>query len=141
MKRLLSSLLLLFLAGCGEDRIADIATPEEIASKDLLMIFPSIPKQFCYADRMTEILNGFASDVNGTDAQVLSVQENVDCYDYAFNDCTASEFDTEDNKHVKTTACISDDHSKLCLFFTGEEYRDAQGDTFDETCIMGMDKK
>lgn len=141
MKRLLSSLLLLFLAGCGEERTADIATPEEIAGKNILMIFPSIPKQFCYADRMTEILNGFASDLNGTNAQVLSVQENVDCYDYAFSNCTSSEFDTKYDKHVKVTECISDDHSKTCFFFTGEEYRDAQGDTFDETCVMGVDKQ
>ncbi|MEA3419246.1 MAG: hypothetical protein U9Q90_07585 [Campylobacterota bacterium] len=141
MKHFLWVLVLLILAGCGKDRIADIATPEQIEDKDILLIFPSIPEQFCYADRMTVILNGFASDINGTDAQVLSVPENLDCYDYDFSNCTASEFETETHKQVKITECISDDNLKICLFFAGEEYKDVEGETFDETCIMGVDRQ
>ncbi len=133
-------LLLFVLMGCGTERIADIATPAQIEEKDILMIFPSIPEQFCYADRMSEILNGFSSDVNGTGAQVLSTKEPVDCSSYDFHNCVSAEFESG-NKHVDMIECISEDNSRMCFYFLGEEYKDIEGDTFDESCIMGVDKQ
>jgi len=69
------------------------------------------------------------------------VQGNVDCSDYSFTNCSSGEIETSDNKVVEMTQCLSDDHSKLCFFFTGEEYRDVEGNTFDETCVTGFNRK
>ena len=139
MKHFLWILILLLLAGCGRDRIADIATPEEMDSKDLLIILPSIPEQFCYADRMMEILNELAVEFNGTDPQVLSIPSNVDCSDYGFVNCTGIDLGVgENNKHASMIECLSDDQQHLCIYLLGNEYRDVEGNTFDETCVQGM---
>ena len=139
MKHFLWILILILLAGCGRDRIADIATPEEIDNKDLLIILPSIPKQFCYADLMTEILDDLAAEYNGTDPQVLSIPSNVDCSDYGFHNCIVIDMGVgENNKQTTLVECLSDDEHHLCLFILGNEYRDVEGNTFDETCVQGM---
>ena len=120
MKQFLWILMLLLLAGCGRDRIADIATTEEITDKTLLFILPSIPVEFCYADRMMETLN---------------------CSDYGFSNCVTVDMGIGDNnKHSVVVECLSDDEQHICLFLLGNEYRDVEGDTFDETCILGVDK-
>jgi len=132
--------LLLFMAvGCGKERIADIATPEEIENKDLLIILPSIPEEFCYADRMTEMLDELAVEFNGTDPQVLSIPEHVDCSDYGFIKCVTVDLGTgENNKHTGAIECISNDEKHLCFYLLGNEYRDVEGNTFESTCIQGM---
>ena len=141
MKQFLWILMLLLLTGCGRDRIADIATPEEITDKTLLFILPSIPVEFCYADRMMETLNEISDDLNGTNPQVLSVSENLDCSDYGFSNCVTVDMGIGDNnKHSVVIECLSDDEQHICLFLLGNEYRDVEGDTFDETCILGIDK-
>ncbi len=132
-------LLLLFIAGCGKERLADIATPEEMESKDLIIILPSIPEEFCYADRMTEILDELAMEFNGTDPQVLSIPESVDCQDYGFSNCVWLDMGVgENNKHTSMIECLSDDKEHLCLYLMGNEYRDVEGNTFDETCVQGI---
>ena len=138
---LILPLLLFALSGCGRDRIADVATPQEIADKALLFILPSIPAEFCYADRMTEILDEISDDLNGTNPQVLSVPENQDCSDYGFSNCTAVDMGIgANNKPQSVVECLSDDEQHICLFLLGNEYRDVEGDTFDDTCILGVDK-
>ena len=138
---LILSLLLFVLIGCGRDRIADIATPQEIDEKAILFILPSIPEEFCYADRMTEILNDISGDLNGTNPQVLSLPENLDCNDYGFSNCVTVDMGIGDNnKHHLLVECLSDDEQHICLFLLGNEYRDVEGDTFDDTCILGIDK-
>ena len=132
-------LILLIIVGCGKDRIADIATPEEIEEKDIMIILPSIPEQFCYADRMTEILDELAVEFNGTDPQVLSVPSTVDCYDFGFSNCTTVDLGVgENNKHATMVECLSDDQQHLCIYLLGNEYKDVEGNTFEETCIQGM---
>ena len=139
MKHFLWILILLLLAGCGRDRIADIGTPEEIANKNLLIILPSIPEQFCYADRMTEILDDLSMEFNGTDPQVLSIPENVDCGNYGFTNCEWVDMGVgERNKHTSMVECLSDDQQHFCFYLLGNEYRDVEGNTFDETCVQGM---
>jgi len=134
--------LLLAMAGCGKERLADIATPQEMESKDLLLILPSIPEEFCYADTMTEILDEFSMELNGTDPQVLSIPYNVDCQDYGFSNCEWIDMGVgENNKHASMIECLSDDQEHLCLFLMGNEYRDVEGNTFDETCIMGINSR
>jgi len=141
MKHFLWILMLLLLAGCGRDRIADIATPEEITDKTLLFILPSIPVELCYADRMMEILNEISDDLNSTNPQMLSVSENLNCNDYGFSNCVTVDMGIgEDNKPSALVECLSDDEQHICLFLLGNEYRDAEGETFDETCILGVDK-
>ena len=131
--------LLLLLVGCGRERLAKIATPDEIAQKDLLIILPSIPKEFCYADRMSELLDELAMEVNGTDPQVLSIEGNVDCSDYGFTACTWVDMGIgEYKKHTTVEECLSDDQEHFCFYMLGNEYRDADGNTFDETCVQGM---
>ena len=134
-------LLLIVIAGCGRDRLADIATPEEIESKDMIVILPSVPEEFCYADRMTEILDDFAVELNGTNPQVLSAPTSLDCSDYGFVNCTEADLGVGEYKnHVFAEECLSDDGQHFCLYILGDEYRDAEGNTFDESCIMGIDK-
>jgi len=131
----------LLLVGCGKDRIADIATPEEIESKDILFILPSIPEALCYADLMTETLSEVSDDLNGTNSQVLSVPENLDCSDYGFSNCLGIDLGIgANNKPQSVVECLSDDEQHICLFLLGNEYKDVEGDTFDETCILGIDK-
>ncbi len=138
---LILPLLLFVFAGCGRDRIADIATPQEITDKTLLFIFPSIPEEFCYADRMTEILDEISDDLNGTNPQVLSLSENLDCSDYGFSNCVNVDMGIgTNNKPQSVVECVSDDEQHICLFLLGNEYSDVDGNAFDETCIMGIDK-
>jgi hypothetical protein len=132
-------LILIFAAGCGKERLADIATPQQMEEKDLLMILPSIPDQFCYADRMAEIWDELAMEINGTDPQVLSVPEPVDCYSYGFSQCEWIDLGVgENNKHTSVVECISDDEKRLCFYLLGNEYRDVEGNTFEATCVQGM---
>ncbi|MEA3490297.1 MAG: hypothetical protein U9R27_00150 [Campylobacterota bacterium] len=133
-------LLLSLFVGCGKERVADIATPAEIEDKDIVLIFPSIPEEFCYADRMTEILDGLSSDINGTRGQVLSINEHVDCSSYGFYNCSVIELESN-NKQVEMIECLSSVSSQICLYFLGGEYRDVEGDTFDESCILGVDRQ
>jgi len=134
-------LLLLVIIGCGKDRLADIATPEEIENKDMIIILPSIPEEFCYADRMAEIVDDFAVDLNGTNPQVLSVPTSVDCSNYGFVNCTEVDLGIGEYKnHSYVIECLSDDKEHICLYLLGDEYRDVEGNTFDESCIMGIDK-
>jgi hypothetical protein len=136
---LLSVPLFLMILGCGKERLADIATPEEMENKNLLIILPSIPEEFCYADRMTEILDDLSAEFNGTDPQVLSVSESVDCSDYGFFNCLTVDLGTgKNNKHTGAIECISDDQQHLCFYLLGNEYKDAEGNTFESTCIQGM---
>ena len=132
--------LLVLLTGCGKERIADIATPEEIDNKTILVILPSIPEQFCYADRMTGTLDELAVEINGTNPQVLSIPENIDCSHYGFYNCTIVDLGVgEMNNPLSMVECLSNDEHHVCLFLLGNEYRDVEGDTFDETCILGLD--
>ncbi len=138
---LILPLLLFVFAGCGRDRIADVATPQEITDKTLLFILPSMPVEFCYADRMTEMLDEVSDDLNGTNPQVLSLPENLDCSDYGFSNCVTVDMGIgADNKPHSLVECLSDDEQHICLFLLGNEYRDVEGNTFDETCILGIDK-
>ncbi len=139
MKHYILIVLLLLLVGCGRERIADISTPAVMADKDILLIFPSIPEEFCYADRMSEILNSFSGDVNGTDAQVLSTLEHVNCSSYGFVECSANELEIE-GKTAVMISCLSDDSQKVCFYIIGDEYRDVEGETFDESCILGVNR-
>lgn len=133
-------LLLIVIAGCGKDRLADIATPEEMENKDLLFILPSIPEEFCYADRMAELTNDISNEFNGSNPQVLSVQSNVDCSDYGFSDCTRIDMGIgSNNKPSSMIECLSDDKKHICTYLIGNEYRDVEGNTFDETCILGYE--
>ncbi len=142
MKRLVWVVLGLLLAGCGRERVANIATPEQMDNKALLVILPSIPKEFCYADRMMEILDDFSVELNGTNPQMLSIEANLDCSDYGFDNCASIDLGTgDDNKPAAMIECFSDDQTRLCLMLLGNEYRDAEGNTFDETCIEGSDRK
>jgi hypothetical protein len=142
MKNFVWVVLLVLMAGCGRERIADIATPEEMDSKALLIILPSVPEEFCYADRLTEIMDDFSVELNGTNPQVLSMQSNLDCSDYGFSNCARVDLGTgSDNKPTAMIECLSDDQSRICLFLLGNEYRDVEGNTFDETCVEGIDRK
>lgn len=142
MKRYLwlLSLLVLILAGCGKERSADIATPQEITDKAILIIFPSVPSELCYADHMTEILNQRSDEISGTNPQVLSVEANVDCLSYGYGGCQNVALGKIDNKEIESINCFRDEGSKVCMFVTGDEYKDAEGETFDETCVLGIDK-
>ena len=140
MKHFVWVLAVFMMAGCGRERIVNIATEDEMEDKALLMIFPSVPEEFCYADRMAEILNDFAENLNGTNSQVLSVQANIDCSNYGFHTCTNDSIEQDDGKVIEFEECISDEQSKLCLFVKGNEYKDVEGNLFDETCVMGIDK-
>jgi hypothetical protein len=132
-------LALILIAGCGKEREAQVATPQEMEEKDLLMILPSIPEEFCYADRMAEVWDELAVEFNGTDPQVLSIPEPVDCYSYGFSRCLWVDMGVaENNKHTYAIECVSDDDTKLCFYLLGNEYRDIEGNTFDETCVQGM---
>ena len=140
LKQYLSIIILFVIVGCGKDRIVDIATPEEIYQKDLLIIFPSMPEEFCYADKMTEIFNDFGNDLNMINTQMLALDKPVDCQSYGFINCETVIIDTE--KETGAMECSSSQlEGRVCLYMLGVEYRDAQGDTFDESCIMGTDKK
>jgi len=136
---LLSAFLLLLIAGCGKERLANITTPEEMKSKNLIMILPSIPEELCYSDQMTEVLGELSMEFNGTDPQVLSVPESVNCADYGFFNCVTIDLGIgENNKHTGAIECISDDQQHLCFYLLGNEYRDVEGNTFESTCIQGM---
>ena len=139
MKHYILIVVLLLLVGCGRERIADVSTPTEMAEKDILLIFPSIPEELCYADRMSEILNSFSGDMNGTDAQVLSIGEPVDCSSYGFTQCSVSELEIE-GKTAMMISCLSDDSPKACFSVMGDEYRDIEGETFDESCVLGINR-
>lgn len=141
MKNFLWILILLLLVGCGKDRIVDIATPEEIGSKDILFILPSIPEAFCYADHMTEVLDEVSDDLNGTNPQVLSLPENLDCTHFGFTNCVSLDMGIGvNNKPQSLIECLSEDEQHICLLLLGNEYRDIEGDTFDETCVLGIDE-
>jgi len=140
LKRYLPIIILFAIIGCGKERIVDIATPEQIDQKDLLIIFPSIPEEFCYADKMTEIFNDFSDELNLTNTQMLSLDKTVDCYSYGFTNCEIVATDTE--KETGAIECLSDQHqNRACLYMLGVEYKDSEGDTFEDSCIMGADKK
>lgn len=140
LKRYLYIATLAFLVGCNSEREVDIATPEEIYQKDLLVIFPSIPEEFCYADKMTEIFNDFGDELKLRDIQMLSVDTPVDCYSYGFTDCESVIIDPEKNSGA--IECLSDqDDGRACLYMLGVEYKDSQGDLFEDSCIMGADRR
>ncbi len=135
------SVLLFVFTGCDNDRLADIATPTQMEDKDILFILPSIPEEFCYADLMAEITNEVSEDINGTDPQILHIQDNVDCSHYGYSTCVSEDMGIgENNKPQSVVVCISEDEEKVCLYLIGNEYRDVEGDTFDETCIMGYNR-
>jgi len=140
LKRYLPIIILLAIVGCGKDRIVNIATPNQIDQKDLLVIFPSIPEEFCYADKMTEIFTDFSDELNLTNTQMLSMKNSMDCNSYGFTNCEPIITDTEDE--TSAILCLSEqDETKICLYMLGVEYKDAQGDTFEESCIMGADRR
>jgi hypothetical protein len=136
--------VLLFLVGCGEDRIADIGTTDSMEEKILLFIFPSVPKELCYSDRLTESLNDLADEFNASNAQVLSVNYPVDCFDYHDFDpslCGETEFDTKENKHIVMDECrmYPPEPLHFCFYVKGDEYKDTEGNTFEESCVAGYD--
>jgi hypothetical protein len=140
LKRYLSIIILFAIIGCGKDRIVDIATPQQIDQKDILIIFPSIPQEFCYADKMTEIFNDFSDDLNLTNTQMLSIENPVDCYSYGFTNCEIMTTDTEDETGgIECT--LAQDETKVCLYMLGVEYKDVEGNTFEDSCIMGADRR
>ncbi len=141
LKRYLLPIGLLFaIIGCGKERIVDIATPEQINHKDLLMIFPSIPKEFCYADKMTEIFTHFSHELNLTDVQMFSMDNAVDCYSYGFSNCKKTTVHAENN--TSALSCTQmEEKTRICLYMMGIEYKDSDGDTFEESCIMGANMK
>jgi len=135
-------LLLIAMVGCGEDRTANVATPEEIQQKEILIILPSIPEVYCYSDQMTDILDELAADFNETDSQVLSVSHSVSCADYGFVNCEMVDLGIgENNKKTAVIECLSNDKQRACLYLLGNEYRDAEGNTFESTCIQGMNQQ
>lgn len=85
------------------------------------------------------MLNDFSSDINGTNAQVLSVDMAVECSSYGYTQCSASQFNSKSHKQVAVVECLSNDSSNKCLYFLGEEYRNADGETFEESCILGIE--
>ena len=131
----------LFFAGCGKDREVDIATPEQIEEKDMLIILPSVPRVFCYADLMAEIEGELADEFNLTNPQSLSVDANVDCSSYGYRNCVWIDVGVgENNKPQSFMMCLSDSERQICLYLMGNEYRDVEGNTFDETCLQGFDR-
>ena len=144
MRKYIFSLLsiVLLIAGCGREREADIATPEEISEKDFIIILPSIPKQFCYADKMANITDEIADEINATNPQLLSVDDTIDCSYYGFSQCIEADLGVgSNNKSQAMIECISDDLDQICMYLMGNEYRDMDGNTFDETCVQGYDSK
>ncbi|SFV55654.1 hypothetical protein MNB_SV-6-644 [hydrothermal vent metagenome] len=140
LKQYLPIVILFAIIGCGKERIVDIATPNDIYQKDLLVVFPSIPEEFCYADKMTEIMDGFSDELNLTNMQMLSVDSAVNCGSYGFTNCEIVTTESEDKSGA--IACMSEQNSsRVCLYMLGVEYKDSEGDTFDESCIMGADRR
>ncbi len=133
-------MLLFLFAGCGKERIADIATDKEISDKSLLFIFPSVPDELCYADSLTQTLNNISEEINGTNPQVISINKNVDCSDYGFVDCAREKLGKIEGKEIEAISCFRESDSKICNYMIGDEYEDAQGDTFDQTCVLGIEK-
>ncbi len=141
LKRYLPIIILFAIIGCGKERIVDIATTGQINHKDLLIIFPSIPQEFCYADKMTEIFDDFSDELNFTNTQMLSTDKSLDCSSYGLTNCEIIITDTE--KKTGAIKCLSEQESdtRVCLYMLGVEYKDAQGDLFDDSCIIGADAK
>ena len=137
MKYVLLFLSLSFFA-CDNQRIANVATPQEISEKDIIYIFPSLPKEHCYADKLSSEFNNIILDFNGTNPQVIMVDHPLTCATYGIDEC--SEDIIEDEFTLLTIiSCISSDEQKICINVLGEEYRDSQGVYFEETCILGVD--
>ena len=134
---------LLVLTGCGREKKADIATTEQMKNKTLIFILPSIPEQFCYSNQMAEVTEELASkDLNASNPQTLSIDSNIDCSYFGFTNCQRVDMGVgEDNKEHSFIECLSDTQDRLCLYLIGNEYRDVDGNTFDETCVQGYDSK
>ena len=125
------------MTGCDTERIADIATPQEMAQKEIIFIFPSIPEEFCYSDSLTEIWNDFARDVDGSNPQVLTIDHPIRCEDYGFIVCEKIvEGDEEDL--VTMSMCTSPTDDRVCMNVLNQEYKDSEGEIFEESCILGM---
>ncbi len=140
MKYLLYIIPLLLFLGCDTQRDANIATPVEMAQKELIFIFPSMPSEICYADSVAVDLKEIAQDIGGADEQVINIDHPVNCATYGFDICVEESTDDEINPLTIIT-CTSPIDPRVCMNVLGEEYRDAEGDYFDETCILGMNAK
>lgn len=134
-------LLFVLLIGCGEERIADVAAPQEITDKSILFLLPSYPEELCYADNLTEILNSYSQEINGTNPQVASFEMQVDCAYFGFTDCVSEKLGDIDGKEIEMMSCSRASDTKICNSIIDNEYKDAEGGIFDETCVLGIDKK
>jgi len=136
IKQILLSLFLLWLLwGCGKERIVDISTDAQMRQKDIIYIFPSIPKEYCYADTMTELLIEYNKQFDLSDTQMLSTPQAVDCTYYGFGGCRYLRDEEESEAYAIT--CTSVDSSKTCFTLLGTEYKDVEGNMVEESCIMG----
>ena len=124
--------------GCDTERIANIATPQEMANKDLIFIFPSMPKELCYADSVTASLDEMSKDLNGTNPQVIDIDHSVDCATYGFTICETTLIEDEFAPLTLIT-CTSQEDPRLCMNVLGEEYRDSEGEYFEDSCLLGLD--
>jgi hypothetical protein len=140
LKRYLSIIILFAIIGCGKDRVVDIATPNQIDQKDILIIFPSMPQELCYADKMREIFSNFSNELNFTNIQMLSFDSAIDCYGYGFTNCKTVITDTEDETSAIECSSIQDE-TRVCLYMLGIEYKDANGDIFEDSCVIGANKE
>ena len=137
MKYILLIISIALFTGCDTERIADIATPPQMAQKEIIAIFPSIPEEFCYSDSMTEIWNEFSDNLSGTNPQVLSLNHTVNCQEYGFTDCEEIMSD-EDDTVVDMQICTSSTDDRVCMNVLNQEYKDSEGEIFEESCILGM---
>ncbi len=137
MKYLLFLLSLLFVA-CDNQRIANVTTPQEMLEKDFIYIFPSVPKEHCFADKLTSDFNDIILEFNGSNPEVSIVDHPVTCATYGIDECSEDIIEDEFTL-LRIITCISEEKQKVCINVFGEEYQDSQGVYFEETCLLGVD--
>jgi hypothetical protein len=111
-----------------------------MAQKELIFIFPSMPSEICYADNVAIDLEEIALDIGGVDEQVINIDHPVNCATYGFN-IPVEEFSDYEIDPLTIRLYTSDTDARLCMEVLGEEYRDAEGKYFQESCLLGMDTK
>jgi hypothetical protein len=132
MKQYLWILSFLLFVGCNNERVVDIASPPEMEDKDVIIIFNSLPEELCYSDRLSEIFNDSSLDYNFVEPQLLSLSYPVDCISYGFYECDDINYD------MGYITCYKPDSQKSCMSFFEDEYTDIDGESFNESCILGV---
>ena len=134
MKQYLWIISFILFVGCDTQRVVDIASPPEMESKDMIIVFHSIPPELCYSDRLSETFNDFSLEYNLIEPQMLSIDYPVDCLTYGFSDCGDIEYE------YKSTiiTCKKPNSDKLCITFFEEEYMDMDGEPFYNSCLFGV---